>query len=235
VFSGVAYRHGSHAGDDAQGVQNLDLVIAPGEIVGVTGPSGAGKTTFADLLVGLIRPQSGTISIGGRPLDGAVLAAWRRSLAYVAQDAFLFHDTLRRNLRWAAPAADEAALWRALSLVGADARARRLPEGLDTIVGERGALLSGGERQRFALARAILRAPRLLVLDEATSALDLDSETAVLSRLLELDPAPTIVVIAHRPESLRLSGRLLTFAGGRLIGDAPGPRALSGSAALPAG
>ncbi|BGE84095.1 MULTISPECIES: ATP-binding cassette domain-containing protein [Methylosinus] len=227
VFSAVCYRHGD--GETAPGVHGVDLTISPGEIIGVTGPSGAGKTTFADLLVGLIRPQSGVISISGRKLDGALLDAWRHSLAYVAQDAFLFHDTLRRNLLWAAPEAGEDAIWRALSLVGADALAKRLPNGLDTIVGERGALLSGGERQRFALARAILRTPRLLVLDEATSALDLDSEHVLLSRLAELDPAPTMVIIAHRPESLRLGGRLLTFADGRLIGETEGPCAGSGA------
>lgn len=232
VFAGVSFRHGANGG----GIADVDLTIAPGEIVGVTGPSGAGKTTFADLLVGLVAPQSGAILIGGRALEGPVLAAWRGALAYVAQDAFLFHDTLRRNLLWANPAAAEADIWRALSLVGADALAKRLPAGLDTIVGERGALLSGGERQRFALARAILRRPRLLVLDEATNALDVASEQALLTRLRELDPAPTMVIIAHRRESLSLCERLLTFENGRLARIEDGPaRALSDSAAAPCG
>jgi ATP-binding cassette subfamily C protein len=232
VFSGVSFHHGANGG----GISDVDLTIAPGDILGVAGPSGAGKTTFADLLVGLVAPQSGAILVGGRALEGAALAAWRGALAYVAQDAFLFHDTLRRNLLWANPAAAEAEIWRALSLVGADSLARRLPAGLDTIVGERGALLSGGERQRFALARAILRAPRLLVLDEATSALDIASEQALLEGLRELDPAPTMVIIAHRRESLRLCERLLTFEDGRLAHIEDGPaRALSDSAAAPCG
>jgi ATP-binding cassette subfamily C protein len=232
VFSGVTFRHGADGG----GIADVDVAIAPGEILGVTGPSGAGKTTFADLLVGLIPPQSGTIRVGGRELAGPALAAWRGALSYVAQDAFLFHDSLRRNLLWAAPAATEADIWRALSLAGADALTRRLPAGLDTIVGERGALFSGGERQRFALARAILRAPRLLVLDEATSALDVPSEQALLTRLRELDPTPTMVIIAHRRESLRLCQRLLIFEDGRLARIEDGPaRALSDSAAAPCG
>jgi len=214
-FRAVAYLH-----DSGAGLRDVDLDIAPGEIVGVTGPSGAGKTTFADLLVGLVAPQTGAISIGDAPLRGAALTAWRSGLAYVAQDAFLFHDTLRANLQWADPNASDADLRHALAIVGATRVVDAMPEGLETIVGERGARLSGGERQRIALARALLRRPQLLVLDEATSALDLASETEILARFAALDQAPTIVVIAHRPESLRICTRILRFDDGRLVDDA---------------
>jgi ATP-binding cassette subfamily C protein len=218
-FRGVTFLHGGQPRDGAArvgGVRDLDLTIERGEIVGVTGPSGAGKTTFADLLVGLIAPQTGTIAVGATPIEGEALAAWRDAIAYVAQDPFLFHDTLRRNLLWANTNASEAHIWRALTLAGADELVRAMPARLETIVGERGALLSGGERQRIALARGILRKPRLLVLDEATSAMDIAGEHAALTGLLTLDPAPTIVIIAHRRESLTLCTRTLTFVEGRL-------------------
>jgi ATP-binding cassette subfamily C protein len=215
VFEAVGYRH---AGDEvgSQGVSGLDLVIAPGEIVGVTGPSGAGKTTFADLLAGLMPPQQGRIAVGGVPLDGRAREAWSARIAYVVQDAFLFHDSVRRNLAWMAPGASEEEMWRALETADAADLVRRMEHRLDAIVGERGSLVSGGERQRLALARAILRRPRLLVLDEATSAIDAAGEREILKRLGALVPQPTIVLIAHRAESLALCERVLTFAAGRL-------------------
>ncbi len=217
VFEGVSFRHADDQGEDAaRGVEDLSLVIAAGEFVGLAGPSGAGKTTFADLLVGLYPPQSGRIAVGGEALEGRMLSAWRRGVSYISQDSFLFHDSIRRNLAWANPAASEAEMWDALARAGAEVLVRRMDQGLDTVAGERGALVSGGERQRIALARALLRRPRLLVLDEATSAIDLDSERAILQRLLGLEPRPTMVMIAHRPESLAFCERLLRLENGRL-------------------
>jgi ATP-binding cassette subfamily C protein len=218
VFSRVSFVHGG-VESVPSGVRNLDLIIEPGSIVGVTGPSGAGKTTFADLLVGLYEPQSGQIRVGGIELRGAAVAAWRNGGGYVSQDPFLFHDTIRRNFLWANPKAGEAALWDVLRMAGAEELVRDAPQGLNTVVGERGSLMSGGERQRLCLARAMLRRPRLLVLDEATSAIDIDSEYAIFKRLLGTIPRPTIVMIAHRPESLQHCSRVLQLEGGTLVSD----------------
>ena len=201
-----------------RGVEAVSLSISPGEFLGVAGPSGAGKTTLADLLVGLYPPQQGRVTVAGKSLAGAVLAAWQHGVSYVSQDPFLFHDTLRRNLAWAAPEATEAEMWEALAIAGADQLVRRMQAGLDTVAGERGTLLSGGERQRIALARALLRRPRLLVLDEATSAIDVEGEHAILERLCRLQPRPTIVMIAHRSQSLAFCDRVLQFESGRLAG-----------------
>jgi ATP-binding cassette, subfamily C, bacterial len=224
VFRGVSFLHNAAAGESCSlgGVRDLDLIIEPGSVVGVTGPSGAGKTTFADLLVGLYAPQLGKISVGGVALQGPAITAWRSTVSYVPQDPFFFHDTIRRNLLWANPDADDVALWNVLRIAGAGHIVRNTRRGLDTLVGERGSLLSGGERQRLCLARAMLRRPHLLVLDEATSAIDIEGEHALLDRLLAAKPRPMIVMIAHRGESLRRCQRVLVFEAGTLISDFSG-------------
>lgn len=196
------------------GVERASLTIAPGSFVGIAGPSGAGKTTLIDLLIGLTTPQAGTLAVGGRTLDEAGRAGWRDGVAYVPQEGFLFHDSVARNLAWGNADPDADAMWQALAFVEAEALVRRMPDGLDTIVGERGALLSGGERQRLALARALLRRPRLLVLDEAMNAIDATSETRLLARLAALAPRPTILMISHRPESMATCDHVITVERG---------------------
>lgn len=210
-FEGVTYLHGSDAG-----VRDISLTIAPGEVVGVVGASGAGKTTFVDLLAGLLEPQAGVVLIGDTPLATAA-RGWRDRIAYVGQDGYLFHDTIRRNLTLGVSGMDDAVLWELLEGIGVAALIRSMPDGLDTVVAERGTRLSGGQRQRIALARALLRRPDLLILDEATNAIDIAGEAAIFETLTRLDPRPAIVVVAHRAESLRACDRLLRFDAGRLI------------------
>jgi ATP-binding cassette subfamily C protein len=183
----------------------------------LVGPSGAGKTTIADLAVGLLVPTSGRVLIDGAALAGDLIPRWREEVAMVPQDVFLFHESIRANLLWAQPGANEGDLWRALALASAETLVRRLPDGLDTVVGDRGERLSGGERQRIALARALLREPTLLVLDEATSSLDAGNETAILDALAMLHGSMTILVIAHQRSSLRDADQVITVADGRVV------------------
>ena len=214
-FRGVSFAHTPGAAD-AGGLEDCSFTIACGEFVGLTGLSGAGKTTLVDLLVGLYQPQAGAILIDGVPLTPAVLPAWRACISYISQDPYLFYDTVRRNLLWANPAANEAALWDALRLAGADEIVRRMPGGLDAVVGERGTLISGGERQRLAIARAMIRNPRLLILDEATNAIDIAAERVLIDALLDVAPRPTVLMIAHRRESLARCDRILRLEGGEI-------------------
>jgi ATP-binding cassette subfamily C protein len=217
-FRAVSYRHARDGADraDLGGVEALSLRIEHGTCVGVAGRSGAGKTTFADLLAGLYAPQSGEIRVAGRCADLPGAAEWPKTLAYVAQDAFLANDSLRANLLWGAETASDEDIRLALSVVEAEPLLARLPAGLETLAGERGSLLSGGERQRLALARALLRKPRLLILDEATNALDIESENRLLNRIRQLGPSLTIVLIAHRPETLRHADRVIVIDRGRV-------------------
>ena len=217
VFRNVTFRHPSGAEGLPQ-LDNVSLTISAGAVVGVVGPSGAGKTTFLDLAAGLLPPQSGRIHAHGLELAGEGLQRHRERLAYVAQDPFLFDDTIRCNLLWSRPACPDGRLLAALELVGASELLSRLERGLDTRIGEHGALVSAGERQRLALARAILQRPALLILDEATNAIDIASERGVLQGLASLAPRPTILMVAHRRESLGLCDHLLEIPAWRLSG-----------------
>lgn len=213
-FETVSYRYVEGA---AEVLQGITLSIAAGRSTAIVGASGAGKSTLADLLLGLLRPSAGRITVDGVPLEEADIAAWRQSIGYVPQDSFLLHDTIRANLLWARPGASDPEMWDALERAAAAGFVRARPEGLATVVGDRGVRLSGGERQRLALARALLGGPALLVLDEATSALDSANEQQILSAVGALRGRVTTVIITHRLSAIRDADVIHVLEGGRLV------------------
>lgn len=225
-FEGVSYRWPGRT--EGGGVQKLDLTLAAGRTTAIIGPSGSGKSTIADLLTGLLRPVDGRILIGGCELEPGLLRPWRHRLGYVTQDTFLFHDTVRANLLWARPQATPIELDDALVAAQAAAFVRALPEGLDTVVGDRGVQLSGGERQRLALARALLRKPEVLVLDEATSALDTENERTFLAALDALHGQLTVVLITHRLATVSEVDFVYSIADGHVVKSGT-PREVLGS------
>jgi ATP-binding cassette, subfamily C, bacterial len=211
-FDGVAFGYPGAA----PVLNDVWAEIPAGRITMVTGPSGAGKTTLVDLVLGLLRPTSGRILVDGVLLSGDRLDAWRDVVAYVPQESLFLHDTIRANLLWARPGATDDDVRAALRLADADGFVGRLPRGLDTVVGDRGVRFSGGERQRLSLARALLRRPTLLVLDEPTSALDAESEARVLAVLATLRGTVTTLVVTHRTAPLREADIVYVMDGGRL-------------------
>jgi ATP-binding cassette subfamily C protein len=192
-----------YPGSERPVLQQVDILIPAGQITAIVGPSGAGKSTAADLIMGLIEPEQGRITIDGAVLERQQTYSWRERIGYVAQDTYLFHDTIRENLKWARTDATDAELKRALEMAAADDFVLRMPQGLDTVVGDRGALLSQGERQRIALARGLLRGPSLLVLDEAFNSLDAENEQRIWHAIERLRGEVTIVLIAHRFATVR--------------------------------
>ncbi len=198
-------------------IRNLTLTISAGETAAIVGPSGAGKSTVADLIMGLVVPDRGHVLVDGTPLRPELMKAWRNQIGYVAQDTFLFNDTVRANLLWACPGANGEEMNRALKLAAAEGFVRNLPEGMETVLGDRGVRLSGGERQRLALARALLREPSLLILDEATSALDSENERRIQKAIEELHGHMTILIITHRLSAIRGTDTIHVLEQGRLI------------------
>jgi ABC-type multidrug transport system fused ATPase/permease subunit len=205
--------------DRPPALRGVDLRIEAGSFVAIVGPSGSGKSTLIDLLCGLHDPDDGQILIDGHDLRRTAQAEWRALLGVVPQDGFLLSGTLRENLCLLRPDCPEPALRQALTVTGADAVVAELPDGLNTIVGERGVALSGGQRQRLALARVLLREPRILILDEATSALDQQADEMVFRQLARQRGEMTIVAIAHRLSSIRGADHIFVMRDGAIVED----------------
>jgi ATP-binding cassette, subfamily B, bacterial len=198
-------------------LRDVTFTAEPGQMVALVGPSGAGKTTITHLVARLYDVGTGAVLVGGRDVREVTLESLEDVVGYVTQDAHMFHDTIRANLLYAKPDADDLSIWASLEAAQVAGLVRALPEGLDTVVGDRGYRLSGGERQRLAIARLLLKAPAVVVLDEATAHLDSESESAVQRALDAALAGRTSLVIAHRLSTIRQADQILVVDDGRIV------------------
>lgn len=211
----VAFRYR----EDEPVLRNIEITIEPGQVVALVGASGAGKTSLVNLIPRFYDPSSGQIRIDGTDIGTVTLASLRSQIGIVPQDPILFSGTIRENIAYARPTASHDDIRAAARAANAEEFIAALPQGYDTPVGQRGVKLSGGQRQRIAIARTLLRDPRLLILDEATSALDAKSEALVQDALERLMAGRTTLVIAHRLSTIQRADRILVLAEGRLVED----------------
>lgn len=216
VFDRVLFRYRP---DGAEVLRNLSLQIPAGQVVGIVGPSGSGKSTLAKLVQRLYGPEAGRISIDGLDLAQVDPSALRRMIGVVLQESTLFTGSVRDNIALADPGLPLDRVIAAAQLAGAHDFIMSLPQGYDTLVGERGSTLSGGQRQRIAIARALITNPRILIFDEATSALDVESEAAIQSNMERICQGRTVLIIAHRLSAVRQANRIITVESGQVIED----------------
>ena len=214
-LEGVRYRYPGQAGEALRGVS---LTVPKGASVGFVGASGAGKTTLVDVVLGLLAPTAGRVLVDGVDVADR-LGAWRRKIGYIPQSIYLTDDTVRRNVAFGVDDAeiDDAAVWEALGAAQLRPFVEGLPDGLDTVVGERGARISGGQRQRVGIARALYHRPEVLVMDEATSALDGQTERQFVEALEALQRDHTVLVVAHRLSTVRDCDALCVMENGRVV------------------
>ncbi len=217
VPAALALEGVSHRFETGRGLGPLDLQLASGDSLAIVGGIGSGKTLLLQTLAGLRQPQTGCVRVDGAPLAEATLRQHWAGLGWVPQEAFLFSDTLRANLAMGRPEATDEEIWEIARVVALDDLVRRLPQALDTVVGERGVNLSGGERQRTALARALLRRPRLLLLDDALSAVDAETESRILENLRGFLGRSTLVVATHRVFVAETCARVMVLEEGQVV------------------
>jgi subfamily B ATP-binding cassette protein HlyB/CyaB len=198
-------------------VSDMSFDVQPGEIIGVVGVSGAGKTTLMRLIQRLYTPERGRILIDGMDLNLVDTSWLRRQIGVVGQDTVLFNRSVRENIAFSDLSLSMDKVMEAAKLAGAHEFISELPEGYDTVIGERGSKLSGGQRSRIAIARALVTDPRLLLLDEATASLDYESERVIHDNMAHITKNRTVFIVAHRLPTLRLANRILVIERGRLI------------------
>ena len=203
--------------DTGEVLKGVSFVAEPGQKVALVGPSGAGKTTITHLVARLYDVTDGAVRVDGHDVRDVTLESLEAAVGYVTQDAHMFHDSIRANLAYARPGATDDEIWAALEAAQVARLVRSLPDGLDTVVGDRGYRLSGGERQRLAIARLLLKAPGIVVLDEATAHLDSESEVAVQRALDQALEGRTSLVIAHRLSTIRSADQILVIDDGRVV------------------
>jgi ATP-binding cassette, subfamily C, bacterial len=227
LATGIRFKNVSFAYEDHNVLENVSLDIPAGKLTTLFGPSGSGKTTAIDLMIGFYRPDKGSITVDGTSITDLSIRNWRRKIGYVPQELFLFHESILHNLTLDDDAFSREDAETALRRAGAWEFVSRQPMGLDTIVGERGARLSGGQRQRIAIARALIRQPRLLVLDEPTTALDPETEQEICKTLTELGDGVTVIAISHQAALAEIADNLVSLESGHVITDqtaqSPGP------------
>jgi ATP-binding cassette subfamily B protein len=207
----------AYPGDRLLALDDVDLQIERGETVAFVGPSGSGKSTMLNLVLGFVRPTRGRILLDGRDMAGLDLRQVRGFFSVVPQESVMFEGSIRENVTYGLPAVPDEQLEQALRDANAWELIESLPDGWDTVVGQRGARMSGGQRQRLAIARALIRDPRVLLLDEATSALDSESESAVQEALERLRAGRTTLVVAHRLSTIRSADRIVVLEHGRVV------------------
>ena len=207
----------TYSGAETPSLRDVTLEIPKGQIVAMIGPSGSGKSTLADIMAGLFAPTAGIMTIDGVAIDAANRRAWRSTVASVPQESQLLHTTLASNLRLGNAQASDAEIWDALERANIAELVRGLPDGLETVAGDRGTRFSGGERQRFALARALLRKPQLLILDEATSALDWENQRMIVAAITALRGELTILTIADRTSLVSFADHVVALENGRIV------------------
>ena len=212
-FDDVRFAYGT----GTEVLKGLTIEVPAGETHAIVGATGSGKSTVVKLLLRLYEPTGGRITVDGTPIDELTFRSLRQATGFVAQDVFLFHGTVRENLTYGRPDATDDELRRATELAEAATFVEAMPQGYDTVVGERGQKLSGGQRQRLTIARAILRDPAILVLDEATSAVDNETEAAIQRSMAKVSAGRTTIVIAHRLSTVRHAHRIHVMEAGRVI------------------